>query len=97
MGIYGDQVLPRLTNAMLGTKAFGEQIRARACAGLHGDVIELGFGSGLNLPYYPPEVTDVWTVEPSAVALQLAQRRIAASTVRGARGRARRRPARLPR
>jgi SAM-dependent methyltransferase len=82
MGIYGDQVLPRLTNAMLGTKAFGEQIRARACAGLHGEVIELGFGSGLNVPYYPAEVTDVWIVEPSAVARRLAQPRLAASTVR---------------
>ena len=81
MGLYGEQVLPRLTNAMLGSKAFGEQIRAGATAGLHGDVIELGFGSGLNVPYYPPEVTGVWIVEPSAVALKLARARIGASNV----------------
>jgi ubiquinone/menaquinone biosynthesis C-methylase UbiE len=44
-------------------------------------VIELGFGSGLNVPYYPPEVTGVWTVDPSAVGMKLAQKRIAASPV----------------
>jgi ubiquinone/menaquinone biosynthesis C-methylase UbiE len=80
VGIYGEQILPRLTNVLLGSKAFGEQIRAGACTGLHGEVIELGFGSGLNVPYYPPEVCDVWIVEPSAVALRLAASRIAAST-----------------
>jgi len=82
MGIYGDQVLPRLTNVLLGSKAFGDQIRAGACAGLHGEVIELGFGSGLNVPYYPEAVTDVWIVEPSAVALRLARSRREASTLR---------------
>lgn len=81
MGIYGEQVLPRLTNVLLGSKEFGTRIRAGACVGLHGDVMELGFGSGLNMPYYPPEVSDVWIVEPSSVALKLAQPRIAASKV----------------
>src|ERR1700690_988873 len=66
---------------MLGSKEFGEKIRARTAAGLQGEVIELGFGSGLNVPYYPPEVTGVWIVEPSRVALQLAQSRITASPV----------------
>jgi SAM-dependent methyltransferase len=81
VGLYNDHVLPRLTNAMLGSKEFGEKIRARTAAGLQGDVIELGFGSGLNMPYYPPEVAGVWIVEPSAVALKLARSRIAASGV----------------
>ena len=81
MGIYGEQVLPRLTNVLLGAKEFGDKIRAGACVGLHGDVIELGFGSGLNIPYYPSEVTGVWIVEPSAVALKLARQRIAASSL----------------
>jgi hypothetical protein len=68
VGFYGEQVLPRLTNVVLGNPEFGRKIRARACRGLRGDVIELGFGSGLNLPYIPPEVTGIWTVEPSRVA-----------------------------
>jgi SAM-dependent methyltransferase len=81
MGFYDDQVLPRAIDVMLGTKAFGRVIRAAACEGLHGDVIELGFGSGLNMPYYPSEVTGVWAVDPSAVGMKLARKRIATSTV----------------
>ncbi len=81
MGFYDDQVVPRVVNLLLGTKQFGERVRARTTAGLHGDVIELGFGSGLNLPYYPPEVTGVWTVDPSAVALKLAEKRIVAAGI----------------
>ena len=53
MGFYGDQVLPRFTDVMLGNKEFG-QVREEVCEGLAGDVVEIGFGSGLNLPYLPP-------------------------------------------
>lgn len=80
MGFYGEQLVPRLTNVMLGNKEFAK-VRREATPGLHGDVLELGFGSGLNVPYLPPEVQGVWTVEPSRVALQLAQKRIDASPV----------------
>lgn len=81
MRLYDEQVLPRLSNILLGSKEFGEKIRARACAGLHGDVLEIGFGSGLNVAYYPPEVREVWAVEPSEVALRLAARRMERSPV----------------
>jgi SAM-dependent methyltransferase len=81
VGLYAEHVLPRFTNILLGNAEFGRKIRARACVGLRGDVIELGFGSGLNLPYLPPEVTGIWTVEPSRVALELARSRIDASNV----------------
>jgi len=80
MGLYGEQVLPRFIDLMLGTKEFGK-IRAAVCEGLHGDVIEIGFGSGLNVAYLPPEVTGVWTIEPSATAMKLARKRVAASRV----------------
>jgi ubiquinone/menaquinone biosynthesis C-methylase UbiE len=52
--------------------------RALVCEGLHGRVLEIGFGSGLNLRHYPADVTEVLIVEPSTVALQLAQPRMAA-------------------
>jgi ubiquinone/menaquinone biosynthesis C-methylase UbiE len=78
MGFYNEQILPRLTNVLLGNKEFAE-VRKEACEGLHGDVIEFGFGSGLNLPHMPSEVTGVWTVEPSRVAVQLAQKRVDAA------------------
>jgi ubiquinone/menaquinone biosynthesis C-methylase UbiE len=80
VGIYTDQVVPRVTNVVLGNKEFAK-IRAEECEGLTGDVIEIGFGSGLNLPHLPPEVTGLWAVDPSGVAQKLAANRIAATTV----------------
>ena len=80
MGFYREQILPRLTDlALRGTEA--AQLRARAAAGLSGEVLEVGFGSGLTMPYYPPAVTSVRAVEPSAVARKLAADRVAASAV----------------
>ena len=82
MGIYTDQVLPRILNVMC---AVGEakELRARACAGLHGEVVELGFGSGLNIPHYPDAVTTVHAIEPSDVAWKLAAKRLAAASATG--------------
>jgi ubiquinone/menaquinone biosynthesis C-methylase UbiE len=80
VAFYTDQVLPRITNVLLGSSTFGK-VRRRVCADLRGDVIELGFGSGLNLPYLPGTVTGVWAVDPSGVAMKLAARRIAESPV----------------
>ena len=81
MGVYQDQLLPRLQDKVMARKATREP-RARVCAGLHGDVVEVGFGTGLNAPYYPPEVATVWAVEPSKVCMRLAERRIAESSAR---------------
>ena len=80
MRVYDQQVLPRIINVLCGMKT-ANQYRARACAGLHGRVLEVGFGSGLNVPFYPPEVTAVHAVEPSDVAWKLAAERVAASPV----------------
>jgi ubiquinone/menaquinone biosynthesis C-methylase UbiE len=80
MGFYGEQVLPRLIDKMCGAGDMDEW-RRRAVAGLTGTVVEIGFGSGLNVPLYPPTVTRVLAVEPSAVARKLAAPRIAASSI----------------
>ena len=64
--------------------------RRRATEGLHGDVVEIGFGSGLNVPAYPTEVTTVYAVDPSLVARKLAAERVAASPVTDRVRRARR-------
>jgi ubiquinone/menaquinone biosynthesis C-methylase UbiE len=80
VGLYTEHVLPRIVDVVLRTRDFDE-IRARVCAGLRGDVVEIGFGSGLNVPHYPEGVTGVWAVEPSSVARRLAERRVAASPV----------------
>jgi hypothetical protein len=49
MAMYGERVLPRIINSVCGTKTV-EPLRLRVCAGLSGDVVEIGFGSGLNAP-----------------------------------------------
>jgi len=74
MGIYVEQVLPRLQNRMLDL-AGTREIRARVCAGLTGHVVEVGFGSGLNLPHLPAAVTGIWAVDPSTVGRSLSMRR----------------------
>lgn len=80
MGIYTDRILPRVIDVVLGGPRFGK-LRARAMQGVDGDVLEIGFGSGTNVPWYPDGVTSVVAVDPSTVGRQLAAKRIAASDV----------------
>jgi ubiquinone/menaquinone biosynthesis C-methylase UbiE len=56
-------------------------IRARVAAGLAGEVLEVGFGSGLNVPHYPPAVTQVVAVDPATAGRRLAAGRVAACDV----------------
>jgi SAM-dependent methyltransferase len=80
VGVYGDYVLPRLVNRVCGVREL-QPYRRRVCDGLAGEVVELGFGSGLNVPFYPQGVTLVNAVEPSDLAWRLASGRVAASPV----------------
>jgi ubiquinone/menaquinone biosynthesis C-methylase UbiE len=80
MGVYREQVLPRIQDKIMGVGRLGEA-RARVCEGLHGDVVEVGFGTGLNAPYYPAGVTRVVAVEPSTVCMRIAEPRIAQTSV----------------
>ena len=80
MGLYSDHLRPRLHTLALNDRLTGE-VRDRVCAGLAGDVLEIGYGGGLNQPYLPPEVTGLWAVEPSATALELSRPRREASAV----------------
>ena len=80
MGFYEDQVLPRVIDVMLGSKRMGK-LRRRALEGLRGTVVEIGFGSGTNVPYYPSEIERVYAVDPAMVGRKLAAKRLAASSV----------------
>jgi ubiquinone/menaquinone biosynthesis C-methylase UbiE len=68
-------VLPRLMDRVLNTPTVNAR-RANVCQGLHGRVLEIGFGSGLNLRHYPAEVTEIFVVEPSTSAMRLAEPRM---------------------
>jgi SAM-dependent methyltransferase len=80
MGFYQAHLLPRLTDLALRGGEMA-RVRARVTAGLAGEVLEIGFGSGLNVPHYPSAVTRVRAVEPAAGGRKLAARRVAASAV----------------
>lgn len=85
MGWWSESVVPRLTHATLDNPVV-DGYRARVCAGLAGDVLEIGFGSGLNLPHLPTEVRSLTAVEPSDLAWELAQEAVAACPVPVTRG-----------
>jgi ubiquinone/menaquinone biosynthesis C-methylase UbiE len=75
MGVYGDHVLPRIVDRACGLKSVAP-LRQRACEGLEGEVVEIGFGSGHNVPFYPPAVTRVAAIEPADVGWRLAEKRL---------------------
>lgn len=80
MGLWSDQVVPRLTDHALGTSEI-HALRAEVCEGLTGRVVELGFGSGLNLQHLPGAVTSVSAVEPADAGWALSARRRAGTRV----------------
>lgn len=80
MGLYRKHLQPRLLNVSLRSAAT-RHIRQRVCAGLRGEVLEIGYGSGLNQPHLPAGVSRVLAVDPSAVAFQISARRRAVSAV----------------
>jgi len=67
-------------NRMMDTKQTRE-IRTRVCAGLTGEVLEIGFGTGLNLPHIPAAVTKLWAVDPMQNGRVLAGERLSASSI----------------
>jgi SAM-dependent methyltransferase len=80
MGFYTSQVVPRITNLALGGSELA-RIRGRVTSELKGEVLEVGFGSGLNVPHYPRAVTRVQAVDPATAGRKLAAGRVAASPV----------------
>lgn len=79
MSFYEDRVLPHLINLACNTKPMRKQ-REKVVPRAYGDVLEIGFGGGLNLPYYDRDrVRKVFGLEPSAGMRRSAAGNIAAS------------------
>jgi ubiquinone/menaquinone biosynthesis C-methylase UbiE len=57
------------------------ELRSRTLAEVGGDVLEIGFGTGLNLAHYPPGVRRITTIDPNPGMSRLARRRIAGSGI----------------
>ncbi len=80
MSWYEEHVLPRVVDVLLRGREF-DKLRARVAGGLEGEVLEVGFGSGRNVPHYPSAVTRVRAVDPATVGRKMAADRVAASAV----------------
>lgn len=80
MGFYSNVVFPRVLDTLMRDKQMGK-IRGELLADVSGDIFEIGFGTGLNLRYYPETVKEITTVDPNPGSNKLAQRRIDASDI----------------
>ncbi|MCC2640716.1 MAG: putative Methyltransferase [Nitrospira sp.] len=66
MSFYADYIFPRLMDWVLRGERFQTE-RQRLLAPVKGMVLEIGFGTGLNLPHYPSTVTALHTIDPAAL------------------------------
>ncbi len=79
MNLYERYLLPRLIHCVCGSPVIDHQ-RRLVVPGARGRVLEIGFGSGLNLPHYDrSRVEWIWALEPSHEMRALAAPRVSAS------------------
>jgi ubiquinone/menaquinone biosynthesis C-methylase UbiE len=75
MGFYSHVIVPRLCDFGLD-RPFVARYRRELLAHAGGNILEIGFGTGLNLPCYPPHVRKLTTVDPNVGMHRRARRRI---------------------
>jgi ubiquinone/menaquinone biosynthesis C-methylase UbiE len=74
MGLYQDRILPHLIDLVMRNGRLAPY-RQRAIALAEGRVLEIGAGSRLNLPFYPPRVTEILGLDPHPRLLARARRK----------------------
>jgi ubiquinone/menaquinone biosynthesis C-methylase UbiE len=72
MGFYNDIILPRLCNLTMRNKQL-VPFRERVIGAAEGRVLEIGVGSGMNLPFYRPPVREVLALEPAPRLVSMAR------------------------
>ena len=80
MGFYGTRICPCMLDFVMAGKHFAET-RPEVLKHARGNVFEIGFGSGHNLPYYPEHVTKLTTIDPNPGLHKIARKRIATSSM----------------
>jgi ubiquinone/menaquinone biosynthesis C-methylase UbiE len=80
VGFYSQVIFPRICDFVM-KRPFVAKHRQGLLAHAHGDVLEIGFGTGLNLPHYPKQVRKITTVDPNVGMNRLAQKRIELSGI----------------
>lgn len=81
MGFYSRVIFPHLCNLALDNADVAEQ-RAKLLSTVQGEVLEIGFGTGLNLPHYPQGVQRIVAVDPNPGMHRLAQRQLRQSSIK---------------
>jgi ubiquinone/menaquinone biosynthesis C-methylase UbiE len=80
MSFYDKWVLPRLTDFAMRNKE-ATRYRSQIVPQAHGAVLEIGVGSGLNLPFYGASVEHVYGLDPSNELLIMAREKARAITI----------------
>jgi ubiquinone/menaquinone biosynthesis C-methylase UbiE len=75
VGFFSQVIAPRLCDFFLNKPLLARH-RRTLIATAHGDVLEIGFGTGLNLPYYNEQVRKITAVDPNVGMHRLAQKRV---------------------
>jgi len=75
VGFFSQSIVPRLCDLFLNKPLLARYRRA-LLASAYGEVLEIGFGTGLNLPHYPEQVRKIAAVDPHAGMHRLAQKRV---------------------
>lgn len=65
MKFYSEFLFPRLMDWVMSGKAF-QRMRRDLLEAAYGEVLEIGYGTGLNLPHYPPRVSHLSMVDPAS-------------------------------
>jgi ubiquinone/menaquinone biosynthesis C-methylase UbiE len=72
MGFYQDKILPFVIHLAMRQRSLAAY-RGRVVPAAEGRVLEIGIGSGLNLPFYSQKVERVIGLDPSANLLSMAR------------------------
>jgi ubiquinone/menaquinone biosynthesis C-methylase UbiE len=80
MSFYNDRILPHLINLSMRNREL-LPYRERVLAQARGCVLEIGIGSGLNLPFYGSRVDQILGLEPAAGLVAMARRSVGRSKV----------------
>jgi ubiquinone/menaquinone biosynthesis C-methylase UbiE len=80
MGIYSRLIFPRLCDWSMRNPRM-ERLRTETLAEVEGEILEIGFGTGLNLEHYPDHVRHLTAIDPGEGMARIARRRIERSVI----------------
>jgi len=76
MGLYRHHIFPRLMDWVMAGEEF-RRLRTESLSHVHGEVLELGIGTGLNLPHYPKTITCLHAIDPANLLPKIVMERSA--------------------